>query len=98
MLLSSLIFSLKSAVVTVAAVDVGSAMDVPCPLATSNSIFVGPCVLPTGLEDGYPAARDESMSRHRADVLTCIILIVKPSLQRNNSFGYLIHPLQPRMV
>jgi hypothetical protein len=85
MLLSSFMFSLESAVITVAAEDVGSAMDVSCPpLATSSPIFVGPFVFSTGLEDGYPAARDESMTRHRADVLTCIILIVKPFLQQNS--------------
>jgi hypothetical protein len=84
-LLASFILSLVSAVVTAAAVVVGSAIDVSCPpLAASSSIFVGPDVFSVGLEDGYPAARDESMTRHRADVLTCIILIVNPFLQRNN--------------
>jgi hypothetical protein len=79
------IFSPESAVVIVAAVDIGSAVEVLSPPpATSSSILVGPLVFSTGLEDGYPAARDESMTRHKADVPTCIILIVKPFLQLNN--------------
>jgi hypothetical protein len=99
MLTSSFKLFLESAEVTVAAVDVGSAIDVPCPpLATSSSIFVGPFVFTAGLEDGYPAARDDSMTRYRADVPACIILIVEPFLQYNNLFSYLIQLLQPRMV
>jgi hypothetical protein len=85
--------------VTAAAVDIGSEVDVLSPLpATGSSILVGPLVSSAGLGDGCPTARAESVTRHRAAVLTCLILVAKPFLQQNSGFRYLASFLHSWML